>query len=72
MISGAVTAVLLLAFLGIAGWAYSARTRARFDDAAQLPLRDELSDVECRMPNERQGCCGCDKSAIDTRQSEMP
>ena len=41
MISGVLTAVLLVAFLGIAAWAWSARTRARFDDAAQLPLRDE-------------------------------
>ena len=41
MISGVVTAVLLLAFLGIAAWAWSGRTRARFDDAARLPLRDE-------------------------------
>ena len=41
MISGILTLVLLLAFLGIAAWAWSARTQPRFDDAAQLPLRDE-------------------------------
>jgi cytochrome c oxidase cbb3-type subunit IV len=41
MISGLVTGLLLLAFLGIAVWAWSARTQPRFDDAAQLPLRDE-------------------------------
>ena len=42
MISGILTLVLLLAFLGIAAWAYSSRQRRRFDDAAQLPLTDEL------------------------------
>jgi cytochrome c oxidase cbb3-type subunit 4 len=41
MISGIVTAVLLLAFLLIAAWAWSSRTRARFDDASRLPLEDE-------------------------------
>lgn len=41
MISGIVTAVLLLAFVLIAAWAWSARARPRFEEAAQLPLRDE-------------------------------
>ncbi len=41
MISGVVTAVLLIAFAGITAWAWSSRQRERFDDAAQLPLRDE-------------------------------
>lgn len=50
MISGILTLVLLLAFLGIAAWAWSARTQPRFDDAAQLPLRDE--------PAAPRACCG--------------
>ena len=41
MISGAITALLLLGFFGIVLWAWSSRTQARFDEAAQLPLRDE-------------------------------
>ena len=41
MISGLITGTLLLAFLGIAAWAYSSRNRARFDAAARLPLEDE-------------------------------
>ncbi|WP_051362243.1 cbb3-type cytochrome oxidase subunit 3 [Solimonas soli] len=41
MISGIITAALLLSFLGIAAWAYSARNRERFADAASLPLTDE-------------------------------
>jgi cytochrome c oxidase cbb3-type subunit 4 len=41
MISGVVTAVLLAGFLVLVGWAWSAKARPRFDDAARLPLRDE-------------------------------
>jgi cytochrome c oxidase cbb3-type subunit 4 len=41
MISGLVTAALLLAFVLIVGWAWSAKARPRFDEAARLPLRDE-------------------------------
>ena len=47
MISGIVTGILLASFLGITAWAYSSRNRARFDDAASLPLRDE----ETRPPD---------------------
>lgn len=42
MISGIVTGILLLAFLGITAWAWSARTQPRFREAEQLPLRDEV------------------------------
>ena len=41
MISGVVTALLLVAFIGIAAWAWSGRARARFEEAARLPLHDE-------------------------------
>ncbi|MDD3763604.1 MAG: cbb3-type cytochrome c oxidase subunit 3 [Nevskiales bacterium] len=46
MISGIITAVLMIAFLCITYWAYSARNRHRFDDAAQMPLRDEDTAVQ--------------------------
>ena len=74
MISGILTLVLLLAFLGIAAWAWSARTQPRFEDAAQLPLTDEMSNDECRMTNEKSSCCGCSSSnsTFDTRHSELP
>ena len=61
MISGILTLVLLLGFLGIAVWAWSARTQPRFADAAQLPLRDEpdaAARVERRAPERAHGCCG--------------
>ena len=41
MISGIVSGVLLVSFIGIAAWAWSSRQRERFDEAARLPLRDE-------------------------------
>lgn len=40
-IRSAVTVISLLMFLGIVGWAWSKRNRASFDEAAQLPFRDE-------------------------------
>lgn len=63
MISGIFTATLMALFIGVAVWAYSARNRARFDDAAQLPLHDEVKSGECGSPT----CCGgCGKPAGNT------
>ena len=42
MISGIVTAVLLVCFLGGWIWAWSAKRKREFDEAAQLPLSDDL------------------------------
>jgi cytochrome c oxidase cbb3-type subunit 4 len=42
MISGIFTAVLLAAFLALTAWAYSPRRRAPFDEAAALPLADDV------------------------------
>ena len=36
-----ITALSFLVFVGIVVWAYSARTKARFDEAAQLPFADD-------------------------------
>ena len=49
----AMTVVMLLVFVGIAAWAYSGRQRARFDEAAQLPLEDELALLPARGARER-------------------
>jgi cytochrome c oxidase cbb3-type subunit 4 len=35
------TVLSLLTFLGICVWAMARRNRARFDEAAQLPLHEE-------------------------------
>jgi cytochrome c oxidase cbb3-type subunit 4 len=40
-LSGFVTAVLILLFLGIVFWAYGSRRRARFDAAARMPLEED-------------------------------
>jgi cytochrome c oxidase cbb3-type subunit 4 len=60
MISGIITATLLLSFLGIAAWAYSSRNRGRFADAAALPLNDDVplgveSSHCCRYADGKEG-----------------
>lgn len=40
-LSGIVTAVLIVAFLGICAWAYSSRRRSTFDAAARMPLEED-------------------------------
>lgn len=39
--SGVITAVLLVVFLGAAGWAWSRGRRGEFEQAARLPLEDD-------------------------------
>ena len=53
MISGIVTAILLASFVGIGAWAWSARQRERFEEAARLPLDDELPPC-CRGREEHR------------------
>ena len=36
-----VTVISLMVFLGIVWWAWSKRNQARFDEAAQLPFKDD-------------------------------
>ena len=36
-----VTVVSLVLFLGIVWWAWSKRNKAKFDDAAQLPFKED-------------------------------
>jgi cytochrome c oxidase cbb3-type subunit 4 len=44
MIMGVITALLIVLFLGIVAWAYSARRADDFADAASLPLHDDRSE----------------------------
>ncbi len=37
---GVITALMLTAFVGVVIWAYSARRKADFEEAARLPLVD--------------------------------
>ena len=41
MVSGLVTAILLVAFCGICAWAWSDRRREAFDAAARLALEED-------------------------------
>ena len=46
------TIVLLLVFLGIVAWAWSARRKRDFDEAARLPLDDDpLNPDQLETPN---------------------
>ena len=44
MVSGIITAVLLVIFLAGWAWVWSPRRKSEFDEAAQLPLND--TDLE--------------------------
>jgi len=46
MISGTITAILLVAFLGLFAWAYSPSRKQRFEEAAALPLVDDTAEQE--------------------------
>lgn len=51
-VSGIITAVLIVVFIGIVFWAYSRKRHRDFEEAARLPLDDEdQSDGH----NERNG-----------------
>ena len=49
-LSGITTLLSLLAFVGVALWAYSARKRADFDAAARIPLEDHEAHHGERAP----------------------
>jgi cytochrome c oxidase cbb3-type subunit 4 len=40
-LSGVMTAILIVLFVGMWIWAFSSRRRARFDEAARLPLEED-------------------------------
>jgi cytochrome c oxidase cbb3-type subunit 4 len=44
LVYGIETAVLLLAFIGIVVWAWSARRQKQFDAAARQPLEEDTDD----------------------------
>ena len=40
-VRGLITLVLMLAFIGLVAWAYSARRKPDFDEAARMPFDEE-------------------------------
>lgn len=51
MISGIVTAILLITFIGLWIWAWSRRRHRDFSEAARLPLEDGEPDVQRKEPH---------------------
>ena len=43
---GLLTLLALLAFVGVAWWAWSGRQREKFDKAAQMPLEEDRDKNE--------------------------
>ena len=43
-LSGIVTAILIVVFIGMVLWAYSSRRRERFDAAARVPLEEDQTE----------------------------
>jgi cbb3-type cytochrome oxidase subunit 3 len=52
-LSGVMTAVLMLAFIGIAAWAWSGKRRKSFDAAARLPLEEDPPPAATTSNRER-------------------
>ena len=52
-LSGVISALLILAFLGIFWWAWSGSQRRRFDEAAQLALDPEDRDIPLEQMEHR-------------------
>ena len=49
---GLSTLLLMLTFIGIVLWAWSSKRKKDFDEAARLPLDDEISRVRGTTDNE--------------------
>lgn len=46
LLQGIGTVIALLAFIAVCVWAYSPKRKKEFDDAAQLPFKDEISPLQ--------------------------
>jgi cytochrome c oxidase cbb3-type subunit 4 len=44
MIMGLITALLIVIFCGIVGWAYSSRRKKEFERMARVPLDDDHAE----------------------------
>ena len=53
-LSGAITAVLMLAFVGIVLWAWSGRRRSTYEAAARRPLEEDPAPAATTSNRERQ------------------
>ena len=53
--SSMMTVISFLTFLGIIAWSYSAKRRADFDDAANLPFADDHADAPASVTEKHNG-----------------
>jgi cytochrome c oxidase cbb3-type subunit 4 len=58
------TVLVFVAFIGICIWAYSAKRKKSFDEAADLPFADEKKDDIDDKQNETVD----DQSSLDTKK----
>lgn len=54
MLSGIITAALIVLFLAGWAWAWSPRRKRAFDEAAHLPLQDEDARNDSVRPDQEQ------------------
>ena len=47
-LSGVMTILAFIAFLGVTFWAFSPKRKADFDSAARLPLHDDPLDKDAK------------------------
>lgn len=45
MVTGIITVILLIVFVGGAAWVYSAKRKPEFDAAARIPLEDQSENA---------------------------
>lgn len=57
MITGIFTVTALIGFLGVTWWAYTRHNRARFEEAALLPLTEEMQRTPPPAAAELPSCC---------------
>ena len=50
MIMGLITALLIVIFCAIVGWAYASGRKREFEATAQIPLFDDICDISEARP----------------------
>ena len=50
---GISTVLVMIAFIGVCAWAYSSKSKAKFDEAANLPFADDQEEIKQEKGEER-------------------
>lgn len=59
MISGLFTIAAIIGFIGVCWWAYTRHNRARFEEAARLPLDDDQPASGSATSTQKTAPCCC-------------